>query len=98
MVNWYGREVPFGQNLLFVCEELPQLVTAVEVCEDLWAPNPPSISHALSGATLIINPSASDEATGKDEYRRNLVSGSGLQDCFVVIFMPPQEMENPRRM
>ena len=79
MVNWYGREVPFGQNLLFVCEELPQLVTAVEVCEDLWAPNPPSISHALSGATLIINPSASDEATGKDEYRRNLVSGQSAR-------------------
>ena len=79
MVNWYGREVPFGQNLLFACEELPQLVTAVEICEDLWAPNPPSISHALSGATLIINPSASDEATGKDEYRRNLVSGQSAR-------------------
>ena len=45
----------------------------------MWAPNPPSISHALSGATLIINPSASDEATGKDEYRRNLVSGQSAR-------------------
>ncbi|MFW6092560.1 MAG: NAD(+) synthase [Pseudomonadota bacterium] len=45
----------------------------VEICEDLWAPNPPGISHCLAGADLIVNPSASDELIGKAAYRRDLV-------------------------
>ena len=45
--------------------ELPELVAAAELCEDLWAPNPPSVGHALAGATVLVNLSASDEATGK---------------------------------
>ena len=47
---------------------------AVEICEDLWAPLPPSTAHALAGATVIANLSASDETVGKAEYRRALVS------------------------
>ena len=43
-------------------------------CEDLWAPLPPSISHALAGALIILNPSASDELVGKADYRRTLIS------------------------
>ena len=46
---------------------------AVEICEDLWTPNPPSVRHAMHGATVIVNLSASDEITGKDSYRRDLV-------------------------
>lgn len=46
---------------------------AVEICEDLWAPQPPSAQHALNGATLILNPSASPEQVAKAEYRRDLV-------------------------
>ena len=46
---------------------------AVEICEDLWVPNPPSVAHALAGANVIINLSAGDEITGKDTYRRELV-------------------------
>lgn len=72
-------EIPFGIDQLFVCENMPDLVVAVEICEDLWVPNPPSISHTLAGATLIINPSASDEVTGKDVYRNQLVSGQSAR-------------------
>ena len=43
---------------------------AVEICEDLWVPNPPSVAHAFHGANLIVNLSASDEVVGKDSYRR----------------------------
>ncbi len=71
--------VPMGQKLLFVCDTMPELVIGAEICEDLWAPNPPSIGHALSGATLIVNLSASDEATGKDVYRRDLVCGQSAR-------------------
>ena len=51
----------------------------MEICEDLWAPAPPSISHALAGASLIVNLSASDEVTGKDRYRKNLVEGQSAR-------------------
>ena len=37
------------RDLLFVCEQMPKLRIGVELCEDLWTPNPPSISHALAG-------------------------------------------------
>jgi len=74
-----GVVVPMGTKLLFSCKELPELKTAAEICEDLWTPNPPSISHALAGATVIVNLSASDEITGKDIYRKNLVSGQSAR-------------------
>ena len=69
-----GKDVPFGMNLLFCCENMEELVIGCEICEDLWCPLPPSTHHALAGATVICNPSASDETTTKDSYRRNLVS------------------------
>lgn len=72
-------EIPFGIDQMFVCENMPELAVAVEICEDLWVPNPPSIHHALAGATLIINPSASDEVTGKDVYRNKLVTGQSAR-------------------
>ncbi len=74
-----GYEVPMGSNLLFQCEEMPELRMAAEVCEDIWVPNPPSIAHALAGANLIVNLSASDETTGKDLYRENLVTGQSAK-------------------
>ncbi|MCI8514131.1 MAG: NAD(+) synthase [Lachnospiraceae bacterium] len=63
-----------GTDLLFVCEEFPELVVGAEVCEDVWAPDSPSIRHALAGATVIVNGSASDETTGKSDYRKSLIS------------------------
>lgn len=71
--------VPFGARQLFACVEQPALVVALEVCEDLWVPNPPSVEHALAGATLICNSSASSESVGKADYRRQLVAGQSAR-------------------
>ena len=73
---WFDEEeIPFGPQILFECEEMPNLVVSAEICEDVWSPIPPSIEAALSGATLIVNCSASDETVGKDSYRERLISG-----------------------
>ena len=69
----------FGCNILFRCANMRELVVAAEICEDVWVACPPSIGHALSGATLIVNCSASDETTGKDIYRRALISGQSAK-------------------
>ncbi len=68
-----GNSYPFGTQLLFSNTKMPDLVVAVEICEDLWVMSPPSIEHAMAGATIIVNLSASNETIGKAEYRRNLV-------------------------
>ena len=74
-----NRDTLFGTNLLFTCEELPELVVAAEICEDLWVPAPPSTAHAQAGATLICNLSASNAIVGKADYRRSLVSGQSAR-------------------
>ena len=76
-----GQEepVPFGTNILLRCSSMPDLVVAAEVCEDLWTPNPPSINHALAGATVIVNLSASNALVGKAAYRRDLVVGQSAR-------------------
>lgn len=68
-----GQSVALGTDLLFVAEEMPACVVGVEICEDLWAVEPPSGRLALAGATLLVNPSASNELLGKADYRRDLV-------------------------
>ena len=74
-----GITVPMGTNLLLSCSEVPELKVGVEICEDLWSPMPPSTLHALNGASVIVNLSASNETTGKDTYRRSLVSGQSAR-------------------
>ena len=71
--------VPMGSHLLFSPDSMPELKVGVEICEDVWVPNPPSISHALAGANLIVNLSASDEITGKDIYRESLIAGQSAR-------------------
>lgn len=72
-VRLQGVDVPFGTDLLFVDNNDPRLVIGVEVCEDLWSVIPPSSEMAIAGATLIVNPSASNDIVGKADYRRDLV-------------------------
>src|SRR5690606_4174848 len=69
-VTLEGRAFPFGVDLLFHAENLPACIVGIEICEDLWAMQPPSEAMALAGATLFANPSASTETLGKAEYRR----------------------------
>lgn len=68
-----GAEIPFGPDLLFDIEDVPGCLIGVEICEDLWAVEPPSSGKALAGATMLLNLSASNELLGKVEYRRDLV-------------------------
>lgn len=70
---WEGRPVPFGTDILFRTEAVEGLTVGCEICEDLWAADTPGTSHALAGATVLVNLSASDETIGKDAYREMLV-------------------------
>ncbi len=74
-VSFGVSEVPFGPGLLFECvvDTQPTVTFGVELCEDLWAVQPPSENLAVSGAEVIFNPSASNELLMKAEYRRDLV-------------------------
>lgn len=74
--------VPLMGDIVYTCSDpgLEDVRIGVEVCEDLWVPNPPSVDMALSGgATVILNASASSEVVGKSAYRRSLVSGQSAR-------------------
>ena len=79
MIELCGQEVSLSANAVFQCEAVPDLVVGVEICEDLWAPEPPSAALARAGATLILNLSASNEVAGKADYRRALVVGQSAR-------------------
>ena len=72
-----GKVVPFGTNLLFETED--GLVIGCEICEDLWAPMNPGTFHALAGANLLVNLSASNELIGKSMYRRQLAASTSAR-------------------
>lgn len=71
----YGGEksVTFGKNIILQAENDVKFTVGVEICEDLWAPESPSVNLVKNGADIIVNLSCSDETVGKSEYRRNLV-------------------------
>jgi NAD+ synthase (glutamine-hydrolysing) len=81
-----GTTAPFGPDLLFGLEEEPGVTLAVEICEDLWAPIPPSSRHAVAGATVILNASASTDLVGKAEYRRELVRQQSSRTLSAYVF------------
>ena len=87
-------DVPISSNILFICQEMPKLKIAVEICEDLWVPNPPSVGHAYHGANLIVNLSASDEVVGKDSYRKSLVSAQSARLLCGYIYATAGEGES----
>ncbi len=80
------KDIPFGEHLLFQCEDLQNFTFFVEICEDLWVPIPPSSSAALGGATLILNLSASNITIGKDEYRHQLVSNQSARCLAAYVY------------
>ena len=81
-----GQTTPFGTDLLFVADEMPGCVVGIEICEDLWAVAPPSGRLALAGATLLVNPSASNELLGKAEYRRDLVRQQSARGLAAYVY------------
>ncbi len=93
-VDFMGQEVDFGSRILFQCRNMPDFILGVEICEDLWIPLSPGISHCVAGATVIANLSASDELTGKDEFRRELVKSQSARLVCGYIYSDAGEGES----
>ena len=93
-ITLLGQSVPFGPGLVFRCEELPELALGFEICQDLWAPVPPSTALAAAGATVIGNLSASADYVGKSEYRRQLVSTQSAKLLCGYVFASSGEGES----
>ena len=92
--------VPLGSGLVYRCcdEGAEDMVLGVEVCEDLWVPAPPSTEMALAGATVILNPSASDEIIGKADYRRSLISNQSARLYCAYAYADASEGESTTDM
>jgi len=82
-----------GQSVID-CPDVPGLKIGVEICEDLWAADPPSRRLAEAGATLILNLSASNEVVGKAAYRRQLVVGQSGRLCCGYVYADAGEGES----
>ena len=80
-VRLFGREVPFGEDVILRCRENPDFAVHMELCEDVWVPLPPSTFAALRGATVLTNLSASNITIAKDGYRHLLAAGRGSSLC-----------------
>ncbi len=67
-----GLTAPFGTDLIFAAEDLPAFRVGIDICEDYWAPIPPSTHAAMAGATILVNLSASNIVIGKSDERHLL--------------------------
>jgi NAD+ synthase (glutamine-hydrolysing) len=81
-----GHVVPFGSDLILTAETYPDLAIHVEICEDLWAPIPPSSYAALAGATVLVNQSASNITIGKADYRRLLCASQSAKCVSAYVY------------
>ena len=93
-VNFFDDVIPMGTNILFECSNVPNLIIAGEICEDLWVPNPPSVAHALAGANILINCSASNDIVGKMPYRDALISNHSKKLISAYIYANAGEGES----
>lgn len=93
MMDYCGEKVPFGMKILFK-SNIRNFIFACEICEDLWVANPPSSSHAMAGATVILNLSASDENVAKSDYRRDLVCSQSGRLCCAYLYADAGEGES----
>ena len=75
-----------GTKQLFEMKGIEDFTVACEIGEDLWTINPPSLSHAAAGATVIVNLSASAEIVGRAEKRRELVRSQSAKICGAYIY------------
>lgn len=75
----FNEDIPFGTDILFCCDNVDGMMVGCEICEDVWTANPPSTRHALAGADVIVNLSASNDLVGKDTYRQELVKATSAR-------------------
>ncbi|HLZ79224.1 MAG TPA: NAD(+) synthase [Sphingomonas sp.] len=80
------QTAPFGTDLIFASRELADFVFAAEICEDYWAPTPPSTTAALAGALILCNLSASNIVVGKARERAMLASAQSARTCAAYVF------------
>ena len=85
-INICGKDYPFGNKLLFECKEMEDFKVGVDICEDMWFVHSPSEVHALNGATIIVNLSASNELIGKAERRRKIVTIQSYKECVGYVY------------
>jgi len=81
-----GQTAPFGPDLIFAADDLPDFVFHAEICEDFWAPIPPSSYGALAGATILSNLSASNVTIGKARQRALLCAAQSERAVAAYIF------------
>ncbi len=81
-----GHEIPFGTDLVFASNQLPGFKLGVEICEDFWAPDPPSTQAALAGATILANLSASNIVIGKADDRHMLCRAQSARTASAYIY------------
>ena len=94
LYSFGDQEIPFGTNILFRTDAMKGLVVAAEICEDVWAAKNPGTEHALSGATVLVNLSASNETVGKDTYREMLVKSTSARLICGYIYTSAGEGES----
>ncbi|MCX7911477.1 MAG: NAD(+) synthase [Dehalococcoidales bacterium] len=82
-ISLLGNTVPFGTDILFSLADIPDAVIGVEICEDLWVPLSPHEYQALTGATVLVNLSASNELISKADWRRTMI-GSESGRCLAA--------------
>jgi NAD+ synthase (glutamine-hydrolysing) len=81
-----GDEAPFGADLVFAAQDMRDFIFHAEVCEDFWAPIPPSSFAALAGATVLLNLSASNVTIGKAEDRKVLCDSQSRRAAAAYVF------------
>lgn len=89
-----GTRVPFGTDLLFDATDVPGFVLAVEICEDLWVPIPPSATAALAGATVIANLSGSPITVAKARERHQLCASTSSRCLTAYVYAAAGEGES----
>lgn len=89
-----GQDTVLDRRLLFVCRNIPDFRFGVEICEDVWVADQPSIRLASAGATVIANLSASNESIGKDDFRRQLVLTQSARLCCAYVYADAGEGES----
>ncbi|MEE3420389.1 MAG: NAD(+) synthase [Lachnospiraceae bacterium] len=87
MIQWHSENVPFGSNIILQPSSIYGCGIACEICEDAWIPDAPDIRHALAGATMVFNLSASNETVGKDKYRTDLIKSISARTitCYTYV-------------
>ena len=81
-----GEEAPFGVDLIFAAANLPGCRVGIEICEDYWAPIPPSSYQALAGATILANLSASNIVIGKSDERHMLCRSQSARAAAAYVY------------